>query len=429
MSAKKITHEYHLKNGLKLIVKEDHRAPVAMMQVWYKVGSSYEPNGLTGISHALEHMMFRGSKKYRGSKYDEIITENGGQSNAFTAHDFTAYHQMLGSDKLEICFQLEADRMHQLLLKEEDFNKEISVVMEERHMSIDDNPERRAYERFSAVAHVSSPYKHSIIGWMDDLRHMTVKDLRQWYQMWYAPNNAIVIVVGDVIPKQIYQWTKKYFGPIKPSSVPTVKPQKEVQSLGMRHVTVKVPAKLPWMILGYNVPVLNSMTKDKKWETYALAVANGILGINHSARLQKNIIRKKQIASVANAYYSPFDRLNNLFIMELTPLNMEKVEECEKALFQEIEELQTKLVNTDELERVKTAYVAAEIFAKDSLSRQAYEIGMLECVGISYVETERDMIKKIQAITPQQVKEVALNYLVPERLTIGVLEPLKMKAN
>lgn len=428
MSSKKTVHELSLTNGLRLIVKEDHRAPVAIMQVWYKVGSSYEVNGLTGLSHALEHMMFRGSKKFSGSKYDEIITENGGQNNAFTSHDYTAYHQFIASDKLEVCFQLEADRMHQLLLKDHDFKKEISVVMEERHMSIDDNPEHRAYERFMAVAHVASPYRHSIIGWMDDLKNMTVEDLRTWYQTWYAPNNAIIVVVGDVNPKQIQQWTKKYFGSLKRVKIPVVKPQKEVAPLGARSVTVQVPAKLPWLSLGYNTPVLKTLSKDKQWEAYALSVANGVLGVNSSCRLQKNIVRKKQIATSAYAHYSAFDRLDNVFALGLTPTNMQSVEHCKQALLQEIEELQTKLVSAKELERVKTAWFASDVFGKDSLYNQAHEMGMLECVGISWVAADRDVIKKIKAVTAKQVKEVAIKYLVPERLTIGILEPLEIKA-
>ncbi len=429
MSAKKIIHESILSNGLRLMVKEDHRAPVAIMQVWYKVGSSYEANGTTGVSHALEHMMFRGSKNYSGTQYDEIITKNGGQNNAFTGHDYTAYHQFIANDKLEICFKLEADRMHQLLLTEKDFKKEISVIMEERHMSIDDKPEHRAYERFMATAHVSSPYKHSIIGWMDDLKHMTVEDLRRWYKTWYAPNNAMIVVVGDVSPKQILQWTKKYFGSLKRFPIPVVKPQNEVMPLGTRCVTVQVPAKLPWFSLGYNTPVLKTLPKEKKWEAYALSVANGILGINNSSRLQKNIVRKKQIASTAYAHYSPFDRLDNIFVLGLTPINIQQVEECKKALLQEVKELQTNLVSAKELERVKTAWFASEVFGKDSLFNQAYEIGMLECVGLSWLEADRDTIKKIQAVTPKQIKEVALTYLTPERLTIGRLEPLEIKAN
>ncbi|MCD6039047.1 MAG: peptidase family [Gammaproteobacteria bacterium] len=429
MSAKKTIHEHFFTNGLKLIIKEDHRAPVAIMQVWYKVGSSYEHNGITGISHALEHMMFRGSKNYRNTQYDEIISENGGQNNAFTGQDYTVYHQFIANDKLEICFKLEADRMHQLLLNEQDFKKEISVVMEERYMSIDDSPEHRAYERFAAIAHTSSPYRHSIIGWMDDLKQMTVADLKQWYHTWYAPNNAIVIVVGDVQPKQIQQWTKKYFGSISARSVPIVKPQNEVQALGTRCVTIKVPAKLPWLALGYNTPVLKTAATNKQWEPYALWAASSILGLNSSSRLQKNILRKKQIASSAYAHYSPFDRMNNILMLGLTPNSMQDVEKCKKALLEEIDNLQNQLIRDKELERVKIAWIASKIFSTDSLFHQAYEIGMLECVGFSWAKIDRETIKKIRGITPKQIQDVALNYLTPERLTIGILEPLEIKAN
>lgn len=429
MSPKKTVHESSLSNGLRLIVKEDHRAPVAIMQVWYKVGSSYEVHGLTGVSHALEHMMFRGSKKYSGTKYDEIITENGGQNNAFTSHDYTAYHQFIASDKLEICFQLEADRMHQLLLKEQDFKKEISVVMEERHLSIDDNPEHRAYERFMAVAHVASPYRHSIIGWMDDLKNMTVEDLRQWYKTWYAPNNAIIVVVGDVNPKQIQAWTKKYFGSLKRSEIPVLKPQQEVAPLGTRSVTVRVPAKLPSLVLGYNTPVLKTLGAHQQWEAYALSVASGVLGMGSSCRVQKNIVRKKQIATAAYTHYSAFDRLDNVFLLGVTPSHLQTMDECKQALLQEVTALQTTLVTAKELERVKTAWFAHEVFGKDSLYNQAHEIGMLECIGISWAKADREVIQKIKAVTAKQVREVALKYLVPERLTIGMLEPLEIKAN
>jgi zinc protease len=398
------------------------------MQVWYKVGSSYESNGLTGISHALEHMMFRGSKNYPGSQYDKIIAKNGGQHNAFTSQDYTAYHQFMTKEKLEICFKLEADRMHLLSLKEADFKKEISVVMEERYMSVDDDPEHRAYERFAAVAHTSSPYRHSIIGWMDDLKYLTVQDLRQWYKTWYVPNNAIIVVVGDVNHKTIYQWTKKHFSAIKPGKLPLLKPQKEILPLGMRTVTVKVPAKLPWLAFGYNTPVLPTAHKDSKWEPYALSVLSSILGLNSSSRLQKNIVRKKQIATCAYAHYIPFDRIDNLFLIGMTPVDVKKIEDCKFAILEEIENLQHKLVSEQELERVKTAWLAAKIYGKDSLYNQAHEIGALECVGLSWHEAEYSAIKHIQAITSQQVKEAAIKYLISERLTVGILEPVEIEA-
>jgi zinc protease len=264
---------------------------------------------------------------------------------------------------------------------------------------------------------------------MDDLKQMTVEDLRHWYQTWYAPNNAIIVVVGNVVPQQIQQWTKKYFGSIKPRLVPKIKPQNEVPPLGTRHVNIQVPAKLPWLTLGYNTPVLKTVATDKQWEPYALVAASGVLGLNSSSRLQKNIVRQKQIASSAYSFYTPFDRLDNLFMLGVTPVNMRSVEECQKVLLQEVENLQTRLVSQKELERVKLAWVADKIFSKDSLFNQAYEIGTLECVGLSWREMDLTTIKHIQAVTPRQIKEVALRYLTPERLTIGILEPLEMKAN
>ena len=179
-------HEYHLKNGLSLLVKEDHRAPVVIAEIWYKVGSSYEPRGITGISHALEHMMFRGTEKFAPGELEKKVAVNGGEQNAFTDSDFTAYYQKFSADKLAISFELEADRMRNLLLRSQDFAKEIQVVMEERRMRVDDNPQEILLERLNAAAFVASPYHHPVIGWKNDLQNMTVDDLRKWYETWLS---------------------------------------------------------------------------------------------------------------------------------------------------------------------------------------------------------------------------------------------------
>ncbi|MGB6976911.1 MAG: pitrilysin family protein, partial [Gammaproteobacteria bacterium] len=267
-------HEYQLKNGLKLLVKEDHRAPVAVSQVWYKVGSSYEPRGITGISHALEHMMFRGSEHYGPGEFSRIIADIGGEQNASTSYDYTNYYELLSADKLPIAFQLEADRMRHLLLREQDFKNEIQVVMEERRMRTDDNPQALTFERFMAAAHVANPYHHPTVGWMSDLQNMRVEDLRAWYQKWYAPNNAIVIVVGDVEPEKIHQLAEKYFGELKPVQLPPLKPSPEINTPGKRVITVAAPAKLPWLVMGYNTPVLK--TNQHPSDIYALLVLAGI---------------------------------------------------------------------------------------------------------------------------------------------------------
>lgn len=419
-------HEYQLKNGLKLIVKEDHRAPVAITEVWYKVGSSYETNGTTGISHALEHMMFRGSKKYSASEFLRTIAENGGQQNAFTSRDFTGYYELMSADKLPISFKLEADRMRNLLLQEKDFSKEIQVVMEERRMRTNDDPQALTYERFLAALHVSNPYHHPVIGWMDDLQHMTVHDLKNWYQTWYAPNNALVVVVGDVNPARVYQLAQQYFGPLPASPVPVLKPRKEIIPLGMRTVVVEAPAKLPWLAMGYNTPVLK--TDPEKWEPYALTVLSGILTGGDSARLPTDLVRGKQIVTDINASYSPFSLTDSAFVIQATPAAGHSVEEVRQAILDEIKRLQDQPVTAEELKRIKAQIIAAKVYQEDSISYQAEEIGSLESVGLSWREAD-NMIKQVEAITPEQVQAVARKYLIPEHLTIGTLKPLPILGN
>ncbi|MEE8221961.1 MAG: pitrilysin family protein, partial [Nitrosomonadaceae bacterium] len=208
-------HEYMLANGLKLIVKEDHRSPVVVSQIWYKAGSVDESNGTTGVAHVLEHMMFKGTKKVSGGEFSKQIAAVGGRDNAFTARDYTAYFQQLHKSKLPLAMKLEADRMRNLRLTKEEFAKEIKVVMEERRLRTDDQPRSLVHEKMMAIAYQSHPYRRPIIGWMNDLENMSVRDAQEWYDRWYAPNNAVLVVVGDVNPNDIFSLAQKYYGKIK----------------------------------------------------------------------------------------------------------------------------------------------------------------------------------------------------------------------
>lgn len=415
--------EYQLNNGLKLIVKEDHRAPVVVSQVWYKVGSSYEPRGITGISHALEHMMFKGTKNRKTGVFSRIIAQHGGRENAFTSKDYTGYYEIMTADKLPLAFELEADRMHNLLLNEEEFKKEIQVVMEERRLRTEDNPQALTYERFAAAAHVSTGYHHPPIGWMHDLKNMTVEDLRKWYKSWYGPNNAIVVVVGDVKPENVYALAKKYFGPISKIEMPVIKPQKPVKQLGYKEQVVRVPAKLPWVIMGYSVPVLK--TAKEKWKAYALDVLAAVLSGGDSARLPKNVVRGKQIASAASAGYDPFSRLPSLFVLYGTPAQGHSVHDVKKALLASINQFKLKLISEKELDRVKAQAIADKIYKKDSMTGQASDIGSLEAVGLSWRDDEA-YLKHIEAVTPEQIRDVAREYLNENNLTVAILKPLPM---
>ncbi|MDP1708387.1 MAG: pitrilysin family protein [Gammaproteobacteria bacterium] len=419
------THEYLLDNGLKLIVREDHRAPVVVSQVWYKVGASYEHSGITGISHVLEHMMFKGTRKHGPNEFSRIIAENGGRENAFTGRDYTAYHQQLEKSRLPVSFELEADRMRNLLLKQEEFAKEVRVVMEERRLRTDDDPESLTYEQFNGAAFYNSAYRNPVIGWMDDLENLHIDDLKAWYKTWYASNNATVVVVGDVEPEQVLKLAKKHFGTLKPASIPALKPRNEPAQTGQRRITVKAPAELPYLLMGYPVPVLKSARPDAAWEPYALEVLSALLSGGDSARLARHLVRDQQIAASASAGYRLTARASDLFLIDGTPARGHTIEELEQALRGEIRQLQETVASEAELARIKTQVVANDVYQRDSVFGQAMRIGTLETVGLDWRLLD-SYVDNINAVTAEQVRQVARTYLIEDRLTVAVLEPLPL---
>ena len=235
--------EFKLDNGLKLMVQEDHRSPVVVSQVWYKAGSLDEVNGKTGVAHVLEHMMFKGTKKVKAGQFSRIIAAAGGKENAFTSSDYTCYFQQLEKSNLALSFELEADRMANLQLTKEEFDKEIKVVMEERRWRTDDKPQSLVNEAFQGAVYRAHPYSRPVIGFMNDLENMSYEDAREWYDLWYAPNNATVVVVGDVQAQEVYKLAKQHFGKLSTKKLPVRKPQVEPAQLGERRVVVKAPAK------------------------------------------------------------------------------------------------------------------------------------------------------------------------------------------
>jgi zinc protease len=371
----------------------------------------------------LEHTMFKGTNKHPAGEFSRIIAENGGEENAFTGQDYTAYFQTMAASKLAVSFELEADRMRSLHILPEELKKELEVVTEERRMRTDDNPQAKMAEQFAAMAYTNSPYKHPIIGWPSDIAAYTVQDLQAWYQRWYAPNNATLVVVGDVKPDEVFALAQQYFGELQPSDIPSLKPQLEMPQLGIRKMTVKVPAKLPAILLGYHVPTLK--TAKEEWEAYALEVLAGVLDGGNSARLSKSLVRGKQIAVTASASYNFLSRLSDLFEIEATPAQGKTVLELEEALKKEIAQLQITLVDPNELQRIKAQVLATDIYQRDSNFYQAMQLGMLETVGLGWQKTD-DYVEKINSITAEQVRTVAQKYLVDDHLNIAYLEPQKI---
>ena len=419
-------HEHQLKNGLKILVKEDSRAPVVVSQIWYKVGSSYEKEGITGISHALEHMMFKGTEKHAPGEFSRIIAENGGRENAFTGRDYTAYFQTMESSRLEISMKLEADRMRNLNLTEQEFIKEIEVVKEERRLRTEDKPRSFTYEVAMASAFQTGPYRHPIVGWMHDLDAMTVADLQVWYEKWYAPDNATLVVSGDVDAEQVFQLAEKYFGSVPASNKASLDLRPEVSQNGVKRVVVKRPAQVPYLFMGYKVPVLKTAIDQpdtlEAWEVYALEVLASILSGGSSARFQSNLVRGKEVAASVGASYNLAARFNTLFNISGTPASGHTVIQLEEAINQEIAMLQDFLVSDEELARVKVQVVANDVYERDSIFYQAMVLGIFETVGLTWQEAEK-YVDSVKAVTAEQVQMVARKYLQEELLTVASLEP------
>ena len=239
------THEFQLSNGMKVIIRQDHRAPTVAHMVWYRAGSMDEVNGKTGVAHVLEHMMFKGTLNLKPGEFSKKVAAVGGRDNAFTGKDYTAYFQQIEKSHLPAMMALEADRMQNLQIDKEEFAKEIQVVMEERRLRTDDQSKGIVYEQLMAAAFTNNPYRNPIIGWMDDLKNMTYLDALEWYQDWYAPNNAVLVVTGDVMPNDVKALAEKYYGPIPAKKIKERKPQIEVPQIGKKRIVVKAPAENP----------------------------------------------------------------------------------------------------------------------------------------------------------------------------------------
>ena len=419
--------EFKLDNGLKIVVQEDHRAPVVVSQVWYRAGALDEVNGKTGVAHVLEHMMFKGTKDVPAGQFSRLVAAAGGKENAFTAQDQTTYYQQLEKSQLPLSFKLEADRMANLNFSNEEFAKEIKVVMEERRWRTEDKPQSKVSEQFNSTIYHVHPYGRPVVGWMNDLENMTADDAREWYKNWYAPNNATLVVVGDVNAPDVLKLAKQYFGKLKPQALPVRKPQVEPEQKGDRRVVVKAPAKLPYVLMGFHVPALQDADKDV--DPYALEILAAVLNGNASARLNQNLVRESQIAVDVDAGYDMIQRgRHSIFVLDGTPSEGKTVADLEAAILQEIEKIKATGVTEEELLRVKAQVIAADVYQRDSMFYQAMQIGQLETAGFSW-RLLQDYPAKLQAVTAAQVQAVAQKYFNKDNMTVATLDPQPIDPN
>ncbi len=415
--------EYTLDNQMKVVVKEDHRAPVVVHQVWYRVGSNHENNGETGISHMLEHMMFKGSKNLKPGEFSKIVSRLGGEDNAFTSSDYTAYYQVVGKQHLERVMDMEAERMRHIVLTDEEFYKERDVVTEERRQRTEDKPTGKLWEQFNATAFMNSPARHPVIGWMSDILNYKTEDAREWYDRWYAPNNATLIVVGDVNPDEVHELAKKYYGKYKPKKIEAPRPQIEVEQEGERRITLKDKTNNPIIMMGFHAPTLVTAEDEATVrEVYALEVLSSVLDGDSSSRLTKNLVRKSQVLASVGAGYDGADRLKTLFYFRASPSKGFEPADAENAIWQEIDKLKNELVSKEELERVLAQSEAQYIYHQDSTQAQAIVLGRLISVGLS-ADTLENWVDEIRKVTPEEIQQVAKKYFRKDRMTVGTLLP------
>ena len=406
-----------LPNGLKVLLKEEHKSPIVTFQIWYHVGSRNERLGKTGMSHVLEHMMFKGAKKYGPKQFSRLVQRNGGNDNAFTSKNYTAYFENLAADRLEIAMDLEADRMQDLLLDPKDFLSERDVVKEERRMRYEDDPTNTMIEQMMATAFSAHPYQWPVIGWMADLGNLTREDLLEHYRTYYAPNNATIVVAGDFEPGKVLALIKKYFGPIpRGPEVPRVGAV-EPKQLGEKRVVVKQEAELPAVFAGYKVPNL----KDP--DSYALNVLQGILSSGKSSRLYRSLVYEKQIALYAGGDYDDLSVDPNLFYLYAGVMPGTTTAEVEQALYGEIDRLKGEPVTDEEIQKAKNQAEAAFIMGQDSVFYQAMLLGQYETVA------EWRLLGKyldgIRAVNKDDIQRVAKQYFTEENRTVGILVPIK----
>lgn len=409
--------EATLDNGLRVLLLEDHRSPLVSFQVWYRVGSRNEQPGATGLSHLLEHLMFKGTPTYGPKVYATRIEQNGGQDNAFTTHDHTAYYVNIAADKVDLVIQLEADRLRNLLLDPKDVDAERQVVMEERRMRTEDDPGGFLGEELSAIAFKAHPYRWPIIGWMEDIRRITPEELRAYYNTYYVQNNTLVVAVGDFKAPELLVSIKRAFGPIPRGTEPPPVRATEPPQNGERRVSVKKEAKLPLVYIGYPVPNFRS------GDAFALELLSTILSEGRSSRLYRKLVYEQQIALDAGGDYSYWSTDPNLFWFYATALPGHSIESVEKALLAEVERLKAELVTETELERAKNQIEAAFVFRQDSIYRRASLLARFELIG--GWRLLRQFVPGIRAVTAQDLQRVARTYFPDERRNVGILLPLQ----
>lgn len=402
-----------LPNGLKVIVLENHKAPVASFNVFYHVGSRNEQFGKTGISHLIEHLMFKGTRKLGPEEFSKIIQANGGEDNAMTSSDYTEYFENINRDRLGVPISLESDRMANF--DPQEFDKERAVVAEERRLRTDDQPEDALDEQVRAAAFVEHPYHWPVIGWMQDIQRLTLQDALAYHQIYYSPQNAIVVVVGDFDAGQVLKQIGEAFGAIKNGPKPPPMPEVEPEQEGERRVELRHAANLPAFEEAYHVPNLESP------DAFALEIASEVLSDGKSSRLYKKLVVDKRMVVEVGAGYDMTSFDPNLFVVSAQMRPGVKTDDAMAEADKEIALLRDQPVGAQELQKAKNLEQAEFVFSQDSILQEAMLLGVYEMLG-SYKMVDQ-YLSNIDKVTAADVQRVARKYFVDTNRTVGVLIP------
>ena len=418
------TEQFTLSNGLTVIVKPDRRAPTAVHMLWVRVGAIDEVDGTSGVAHVLEHMMFKGTPTLKAGEFSRRVAALGGRENAFTARDYTGYFQQIPAGRLEDVMRLEADRFANSQWPDDEFRREIEVVKEERRLRTEDSPRAMLYEAMSAVVFTASPYRRPIVGWMSDLDAMTPQDARAFFQRWYVPANAVVVVAGDVDPVQVRRLAETYYGSIPARAVPERKPRTEPVQAGVRRLDFKAPAEQAYVALSFKVPQFTSFEPSPaNDDALALTVLSAVLDGYSGARLDRALTQgADRVADSAGAGNGLWGRGPQLFTLDGVPAAGKTAEQVEAALRAQVAKVAAEGVSEAELNRVKTRWIAGEVYKLDSVMSQARELGNLWAQGLPLDGGER-LIQRLRGVTAEQVKSVAARYFGDDQMTAAILRP------
>ncbi|MFZ0073020.1 MAG: pitrilysin family protein [Xanthobacteraceae bacterium] len=407
-----------LANGLEVVVIPDHRVPVVTQMVWYRVGSADEPPGKSGIAHFLEHLMFKGTEKNPGGKFSQVLATIGGQENAFTTSDYTGYYQRVAREYLPLVMEFEADRMTGLVLTDANVLPELDVVLEEYNMRVANSPDARLREQVEAALFLNHPYGRPVIGWHHEIKKLNREDALAFYRRYYTPNNAVVVIAGDVTADEVKALAEKTYGKVARRSEigPRRRPQ-EPEHTAARQVTLADPRATPSLQRAYLAP---SDSTAKPGEAEALEVLAHVLGGGSNSRLQRALVEDRGLANGAGATYSGTSVDQTLFSVYATPRPHVSLTELETAMDAVIDELATNGITPEELARAKTRMIADAVYAKDNQATLARWYGAALATG-STVDDVKSWTEQVRAVTADSVRAAARTWLDKHHSVTGYL--------